>query len=60
VKSAVQMTGFIRHKRGYKPLDLSLLDKTIAQASSLGSDLRQQNKPLSLPTDPDFEKEWYL
>lgn len=62
VKSAVQMTGFVRQKRGYKPLDLALLDKSIASAAAMGADLRQQanTQHVKLPTDPDFDKEWYL
>ena len=51
VRSAVQQMGFLRHKRGYKPLN----------GLELGAHSRlNTNKDLELPTDPDFDKEWYL
>ena len=58
VKSAAQQTGFIRQKRGYKPINSVGVDQPL---SSLSSQNRIQNDmKLALPTDPDFNKEWYL
>ncbi|CAG0882972.1 unnamed protein product [Cyprideis torosa] len=46
VASAVQQTGFSRHKRGYKPL----------RVENLVHDIKPQREP----TDPFFEYQWYL
>ncbi|XP_025104652.1 neuroendocrine convertase 2-like [Pomacea canaliculata] len=61
VKSAVQQTGFIRQKRGYKPL-IDALSKGVDQklASIAVNDKATQTAEVKLPTDPDFGKEWYL
>ncbi|KAL8603635.1 hypothetical protein ACOMHN_005577 [Nucella lapillus] len=61
VKSAVQQVGFLRLKRGYKPLE-DLPAKGVAQslAPVSSGDGHLKNKNLDLPTDPDFVKEWYL
>ena len=64
MKRAVQQTGFLRAKRGYKPLngvllsDLKLSSPDLVQLLSDETDylLPQSNDP----TDPLFPKEWYL
>lgn len=53
VKAAIQQSGFVRQKRGYKDLD------SILQLHKIN--LQSKAKPrLQLPNDPDFEKQWYL
>ncbi|XP_064600512.1 neuroendocrine convertase 2-like [Liolophura sinensis] len=52
VKRAIQQSGFVRHKRGYKPIQGVLL-KDINDFSDL--QLKQDE-----PTDPLYKKEWYL
>ncbi|ESP02909.1 hypothetical protein LOTGIDRAFT_212426 [Lottia gigantea] len=47
VRSAVQQTGYVRSKRGYKSLDSILANLDFKQ-------------PRRIPTDPEFHKEWYL
>lgn len=49
VHTAVQQTGFLRVKRGYKPLKVENIDPFYA--------LRNTNKD---PTDPYFVFQWYL
>ncbi|KAL8589811.1 hypothetical protein ACOMHN_020814 [Nucella lapillus] len=56
VKSAVQMTGFIRRKRGFKPIPKTVV-KSPASFASRGQNAHAQDR---LPTDPDFPKEWFL
>lgn len=55
VRGAVQQTGFLRHKRGYKPLNgAGLTSRELPKTADV------PYKPLNLPTDPDFVKEWFL
>lgn len=64
VKRAVQQTGYLRVKRGFKPkisgvpvseikLKLQSLDEDKARAVNVKIDGKS-------PTDPLFKKEWYL
>ena len=54
VKTAVQQVGFLRQKRGYKPI------KNLGVKSIPHSLTGAHGKTVKLPTDPDFGKEWYL
>ena len=54
VKTAVQQVGFLRQKRGYKPI------KNLGAKSIPHSLTGAHGKTVKLPTDPDFGKEWYL
>lgn len=64
VKRAVQQTGFLRAKRGYRPLngvllsDLQLSSPDLVQL--LNDDVDVQIPHKLDPTDPLFPKEWYL
>ncbi|XP_041352296.1 neuroendocrine convertase 2-like [Gigantopelta aegis] len=59
VKSAVQLAGFLRQKRGYKNIE-----NILAEASRINpkpSKLAEIEKQHSrIPTDPEFHKEWYI
>ena len=58
---AVQQVGFLRQKRGYKPLKnlgVKAIPQSVASVSS--HDRHSHGKVVKLPTDPDFGKEWYL
>lgn len=62
VKRAVQQTGFVRSKRGYKPLkgvllsDLKLTDPELEKILTEEKDVGISKDP----TDPLFDKEWFL
>ena len=64
VKRAVQQTGFLRAKRGYKPLNgvlLSDLQLSSPDLLQLLSDEKDFHIPhANEPSDPLFPKEWYL
>ncbi|XP_067681531.1 neuroendocrine convertase 2-like [Haliotis asinina] len=59
VKSAVQLTGYLRQKRGYKSLDAILTDFRLQKPKIVNYPVFERSKP-KLPSDPDFDKEWYL
>lgn len=62
VKRAVQQTGFMRSKRGYKPLTGVLLSDLKLDSSDL-TGLLNDEKDVNImkdPTDPLFSKEWFL
>ncbi|KAJ8308813.1 hypothetical protein KUTeg_013687 [Tegillarca granosa] len=64
VKRAVQQTGFLRAKRGYKPLKGVPLSEIRLKAhdlpESLNVKLDTQSSHGKDPTDPLFKKEWFL
>ena len=64
VKRAVQQTGYLRSKRGYKPLNGVLLSDIKLKSPEL-VDLLNDEKDYQIPhnldpTDPLFPKEWFL
>lgn len=63
VKLAVQQSGFLRHKRGYKSFrDFFPEDNTNFLSQNTKS-MKNNNKRFSMlpePTDPFYPKQWYL
>ncbi|KAL5008533.1 hypothetical protein ScPMuIL_014114 [Solemya velum] len=59
VKTALQQTGFLRSKRGFKPLPNIPVSEIKLQDPDINSILNQ-HKDGKLPTDPLFPKEWFL
>lgn len=59
VKTALQQTGFLRSKRGFKPLPNIPVSEIKLQDPDITSILNQ-HKDSKLPTDPLFPKEWFL
>lgn len=60
----MQQTGFVRAKRGYKPLKGVPLSEIRLKAhdlpESLNVKLETHSSHSKDPTDPLFEKEWFL
>ena len=57
----MQQVGFIRQKRGYKPVkNVGVKNVPHSLAAVSSHDTHEHDKPMKLPTDPDFGKEWYL
>jgi hypothetical protein len=63
VKRAVQQTGYLRVKRGFKPKITGVpVSEIKLKLQSLGNNFKDVNVNVDnkSPTDPLFEKEWYL
>ncbi|XP_033735335.1 neuroendocrine convertase 2-like [Pecten maximus] len=70
VKRAVQQLGYVRAKRGFKPLkgvpvsDIKLtapdIEHFLLNHDLTAQDIQQDGKSAHTPNDPLFAKEWYL
>lgn len=66
VHTAVQQTGFVRSKRGFKPMPLTVdlsrgsSDKQIRGVPMDAETHINDAKPGKLPNDPLYPKEWYI
>ncbi|CAH8824002.1 unnamed protein product [Trichobilharzia szidati] len=60
VANAVQIEGFVRRKRGFRPLSSDGLSRIDLPKARVLSDKEEELSELRSRTDPLFSKEWYL
>ncbi|VDP42944.1 unnamed protein product [Schistosoma mattheei] len=60
IDNAIQIEGFVRRKRGYRPLTDDNLSRINIPKARVLTDKEKELSELRSKTDPLFESEWYL